>query len=192
MDIKKLAIKYKNYLIGGGVLLFFALIFFNNDSGSRDEEYLFLGSDEISTKEVKGAFTESYFVEITGQVKFPGVYELDREYMILELLDLAGGATDIADEEYIHKTLGLSMIIQSQQKIYIPTHRLSTIVSSVSADKISINLGSLKQLMSLVGVGEVTAQSIIDNRPYESLDGLKNVSGIGDVTYDKIVSQITL
>ncbi|MCA9383130.1 helix-hairpin-helix domain-containing protein, partial [Candidatus Dojkabacteria bacterium] len=42
------------------------------------------------------------------------------------------------------------------------------------------------------GIGEATANKIIQARPYTELEGLKDVSGIGDSTYNKIVTLISL
>lgn len=63
----------------------------------------------------------------------------------------------------------------------------------VSADcgngQIDINSASLKELDKLGGVGEVKAQAIIDSRPFDSIDDLINVNGIGEVTLNGIIKQ---
>jgi DNA uptake protein ComE-like DNA-binding protein len=41
--------------------------------------------------------------------------------------------------------------------------------------------------MSIKGIGEVTANSIIEARPYEKIEELHEVTGIGDVTYKKLL-----
>ena len=58
--------------------------------------------------------------------------------------------------------------------------------------KISINNASQAELESLSGVGPSTAQKIINGRPYGKLEDLMNVSGIGQVTYDKLKDGICL
>lgn len=57
---------------------------------------------------------------------------------------------------------------------------------------VSINNASSTELETLTGVGPSTAAKIIVGRPYSKLDDLKNVSGIGDATYEKLKAQICL
>lgn len=55
---------------------------------------------------------------------------------------------------------------------------------------IDINSADISLLISLPGVGEKTAQRIIDGRPYESVDDLRKVEGIGEKTLDGIRDRI--
>ena len=55
---------------------------------------------------------------------------------------------------------------------------------------IDINSADISLLISLPGVGEKTAQRIIDGRPYESVDDLRKVDGIGEKTLDGIRDRI--
>jgi len=196
-NIHEFLLKYKSQIIISiFVILMIFVGFINKHSdSSKNEEYTYFDSHSVvQSNELSENSDDTYFVEITGQIVFPGVYELNKEYMIIELLNLAGGATDKADLEYIHKTLGLSTIVQKEQKVFIPAISSGSklLVNSSRDSKISINQATLTELKTLTGIGEVTAKSIIENRPYDVLEDLMNVTGIGNATYDKIVSQIML
>lgn len=58
-----------------------------------------------------------------------------------------------------------------------------------AADTVDINTATLEQLDIITGVGPVTAQKIIDARPFSSVDDLDRVSGIGPKTLEKIKDQ---
>lgn len=63
-------------------------------------------------------------------------------------------------------------------------------------EKISINVASLEELMTINGIGESKAKAIIEyrdlNGAYQSIDDVKNVSGIGDALFEKIKEFITV
>ncbi|WP_430606390.1 hypothetical protein IGJ55_002070 [Enterococcus sp. AZ170] len=58
-----------------------------------------------------------------------------------------------------------------------------------AAEKVDINNASHTELQKISGVGSVIAKRIIEARPYSSLDQLRRVKGIGDVTLQKIKQQ---
>lgn len=62
-------------------------------------------------------------------------------------------------------------------------------VSIVSADCHDINSASAGELEELDGIGPVYAGRIIENRPFESVDDLTRVRGIGEKTLEKIKLQ---
>ncbi len=65
----------------------------------------------------------------------------------------------------------------------------------VSSNLVSINNGTLAELDTLPGIGPAKAQDIINYRlinSFKNIEELKNVSGIGDATYDQLKGLITL
>ncbi|MDQ0429790.1 beta-lactamase superfamily II metal-dependent hydrolase [Planomicrobium stackebrandtii] len=54
---------------------------------------------------------------------------------------------------------------------------------------IDLNIASSAELQEITGIGEVYAQSIIDQRPFGSLEELLDVKGIGPATLDNIQEQ---
>lgn len=65
-----------------------------------------------------------------------------------------------------------------------------------AASLVNINTADKAELMTLTGIGEVKAQAIIDyrdaNGPFKTKEEIKNVSGIGDATYEKLEAYITV
>lgn len=57
-------------------------------------------------------------------------------------------------------------------------------------EKIDINSAGKEELMKLSGIGDVTAQKIIDGRPYKSKDQLKTKKIVTAKEYEKIKNQI--
>lgn len=62
--------------------------------------------------------------------------------------------------------------------------------------KININTASNSELDKITGVGPTIAQRIIDyrntNGPFQKIEDLKNVKGIGDVNFEKMKNEITI
>ncbi len=59
-----------------------------------------------------------------------------------------------------------------------------------TAELIDLNTATKAELMTLTGVGELTAQRIIRNRPYAKKDQLKSMKILTDQEYDRIKDRI--
>lgn len=183
---------YRVWALVLGLLIILIIILSKNLPQKKERENL--NSTAIETSTGERATTINIF-EITGQVNHPGVYEVREDLMVIELINLAGGFTSYADLEAIHKNIGLSKIVESQEKVYIPgifENSETNESSMISGQKISLNNATLEQLDALPDIGESTANKIINARPFSKLEDLKNIEGIGDKTYNNIVSSITL
>jgi len=146
------------------------------------------------------------FVDVQGAVISPGVYELKDNVRVKDALIAAGGLSQEANRSWVAKNLNLAAKISDGAKIFIP--QKDELVPSSSAlgvsasdsnsyaiqtsqGKININTASLSQLDTLSGIGPVTAQKIIDNRPYNSIDDLVAKKAVWKSTFEKIKDKIT-
>lgn len=124
-------------------------------------------------------------VEIKGEVYEPGVYTLKWEATLKDLIELAGGLTEVADTA----SISLNQNVLDQEVIVIDT------LNENSQARISINNASLEELDTLPGIGPALAQRIIDyrsNTRFTSLEQIKEVKGIGDKLFEKIKELIVL
>ena len=128
---------------------------------------------------------EKFSVEITGYVAKPGSYKMKEGDSLSSLIDKAGGLLENADIDCFDIYYSLTILDTS---IYIP--------KSNNGNKISINTADLDTLQILPGIGESTAQKIIDyrleNGDFMLIDHLKRVSGIKESTFSKIKDYITI
>lgn len=62
--------------------------------------------------------------------------------------------------------------------------------------KVNINTATVEELMSLKGIGEKKAESIIEHRekdgPFATIEDLKDVKGVGDKIFNTIKHLITV
>lgn len=116
-------------------------------------------------------------IQVYGEVNNPGIYPLDKEYNIEDMLRLAGGITDNAD-------------------IDLPTLYISAQNEGPSPQKININRAEGWLLKALPGIGETRAQAIIEYRKTNGLfrdtRELIQVEGIGEGLYEEIKHLITV
>ena len=143
------------------------------------------------------------FVDIGGAVKNPMLAELPDGSRVDDAIQAAGGLTQEADMSSINR----AEFLLDGQKIYIPSLALdeegNVVEGAVNgsavagaSDKVNINTADSTQLQTLSGVGPATAQKIIDyrqsNGSFTSIEDIKNVSGIGDKTFEKLKDHITV
>ncbi|WP_040513036.1 ComEA family DNA-binding protein [Gracilibacillus halophilus] len=147
-------------------------------------------TEEVSSEEDTGS-TE-VMVDIKGEVKQPGVFEMNAEQRVKDVVDLAGGFTEEADQTSIN--LAERVYDEMVIIVYSSEAEQGTNGSIRQADKIRINQASIEELKELPGVGEVKANAIIEyresNGPFKDASELTKVTGIGDKTVEQLKEQV--
>ena len=141
-------------------------------------------------------------VDIAGSVKKPDVYQLADGSRIEDAIDAAGGLSAKADKDWISKNLNLAQVIGDGTKIYIPRVDEFMVSSNTSGSslgsttnilgKVNINSASSSDLDTLPRIGPVTAQKIIDGRPYSSVEDLINNKVLGPKTYEGLKDLVSV
>jgi competence protein ComEA len=168
---------------------------FSMEEGKSQEE-------EKETETTKTASQQAMpvkiMVDIKGQIKLPGVYQANADERVIDVIGRAGGLTDKADQGQVN----FAEHVQDEMVIYIPAkgeEEIPTISSGGSQIglggnqqelKININKADETELQNLPGIGPAKAAAIIEyrntNGPFKAVEDLKNISGIGDKTFDKL------
>lgn len=145
---------------------------------------------------------ETVFVHICGEVRQPGVYELAAGSRVYEALAEAGGVTEAAASDYLNQ----AAYVSDGQKLVVPaaedmkeTSLLETQNSSAFSEqpkeaKVDINTAGEEQLMTIPGIGQSKAKSIIAYRTehgrFGTIEEIQNIAGIKSGVYEKIKEHI--
>ena len=130
---------------------------------------------------------EFYTVYVSGEVYRADCYVVPSTWTLGMLFDLAGikASGDISG-------FNLAASLVDGKEYHIPKEY---IYEDLTDKLININHASKEELMDLPGIGESIALKIISYRtqtPFEKIEDIKNVSGIGDKVYEKIKDYITV
>lgn len=150
-------------------------------------------------------------IYISGAVNRPGIVTIETDKRLYDAVELLGGTTSEADLNGVN----LSIKLEDEQHYIIP--KIGEMVSVTSnndsnepnqndelkkesktknnknaskEEKTNINVATIEELDSLPGVGEATANKILqyreENGQFNSIEDIKNVNGIGDKKYENI------
>ncbi|PJE63350.1 hypothetical protein COU88_00030 [Candidatus Roizmanbacteria bacterium CG10_big_fil_rev_8_21_14_0_10_39_6] len=147
---------------------------------------------EIETPHVEIISKSMVAVDIEGAIQKPGVYELKEDARLVHALIKAGGLIVQADRYFVARNMNLSKRVVDEEKIYIPFLIERADSSEATLPSVRINTATSSQLELLPNIGPVTANKIIKNRPYESIDELVSKKILGQKTFENIKSLIEL
>ncbi len=177
---------------------------------------LSMPNTELNTKEseIREAYNEevieednSFFVEIKGAVQNPGVYKVNSDNIINDVISLAGGFTNDAYTDNIN----LSKKVEKELVIYVynksefldskdevkeesKTYDISSSIKEKNSEilpstkeenkteingKVNINTASVSELTKLSGIGDKKAALIIEYR--NTYGGFKSIDELKNV-----------
>lgn len=152
---------------------------------------------------VKDKVSNQVTVDVKGAVNHPGVYSLPSQSRVTDAIKRAGGLSNLADS----KSVNLAQKLQDETVIYVAQKgEKITVVEEEKANniatqgnskgKINLNKADLSSLQTISGVGAKRAQDILYYRDsqggFKTIDDLKNVSGIGEKTLEKLRQDVTI
>ncbi|NBJ68584.1 helix-hairpin-helix domain-containing protein [Clostridium sp. 1xD42-85] len=151
-------------------------------------------TDPSSDQEEETSATQSIYVDIKGEVKHPGVYEMESEARVVDAIETAGGFTTNADQSQVN----LALKVQDEMVIDVIAvgENGSSVVNEQSNGtvKVKINQATAEEIEALNGIGPAKAAAIVQYREEHGLfqkpEDLLNVSGIGEKTLEALEDEI--
>lgn len=165
-----------------------------------------------TTKESKKSQTEQekFMVDIKGEVISPGIYELENNSRVIDVIKLAGGLTENADTTVINlsKKIEDEMVIiiyskwqvenwkeTKEQEKYLQEQCISpkegqtkndacidnTEEFSAISSVININTATKEELMTLTGIGEAKAEAIISYREKTPFTKIEDIKNVSGI-----------
>ena len=213
-------LKLKKYLLEiillsvAMIITITALVIYVNNSQNSEEKI------EIDPSRLRQDFggQGKIFVDVSGAIKKPNIYQVDFGARIKEVIDKAGGLSDEADMIFFNRNFNLARIVTDQEKIYIPSimeinsgifvqnqrtldyvspvtgviYNAPTTNTPIDNQLISLNSATIEELDQLPGIGQVTVNKIITNRPYSNIEELLTKKVVNKSVYEKIKNLISI
>lgn len=184
---------------------------------SKNDIYVLSGQNSENKKdnnsEIKNAEEEKNLkvtnkeitVYISGAVKNPGIVTLNSVERLATAVDKVGGTTEKADLNKVNLAIKIEdemhyIIPEIGEEINYTSENIKDDIGSKditnNSAKININTATIEELDTLPGVGEATANKILNHRKengnFKSIEEIKNVNGIGDKKFENIRELISV
>lgn len=177
------------------------------ESGSEEisDEVTVLNEAELSEIPQEEIQAE-IFVDVCGAVANPGVYEMDADSRVFQVIEAAGGFLPEAASASVNQAQPVS----DGQQIYVPTQEeveegtMPAVIqqtetagdSDMAEGVVNINTADADILKSLSGIGDAKAQAILAYREeygaFSTIEEIMQVPGIKESTFSAIKDKITV
>ena len=152
------------------------------------------------------------YIDISGAVVNPGVYELKQGDRVIDILKRCQGLSVDADRQWVEQNINRARLLKDGEKIYIPkvgevlgnsnnqipSGPNKSLIANYNnqTSLVNLNRATVAELDKLPGVGPAIAQKIIDYRQekggFVSVEEIKLVPGIGDKMFENIKDLIEI
>lgn len=180
---------------------------------SKDDIYVLTEEEKSSDesmeeqeikKEENNITDKKITVYVSGAVNKPGIVTLNEGDRLAKAVEKVGGTTKKADLN------GINMAIKLQDEMHYIVPKIGEVVKDSASEvvsegnfnqaessktsQININTATIEELDKLPGVGEATANKIVNHRSengeFKSIEEIKNVNGIGDKKFEEMKNLI--
>lgn len=143
-------------------------------------------------------------VHISGEIVNPGVVTIESNNRLSDAVDKLGGVTEDADLNRINLAIKLEdekhyiipKLVEDDNNLYDEKENNLQSENNTNLNKININKATIQDLDKLPGIGEATANKILnyreENGEFKSIEDIKNVNGIGIKKYEQIKNEISV
>lgn len=139
-------------------------------------------------------------VYVSGHVVNPGICYVEEGARVADAVALTGGFDEEADADAVN----LARVLVDGEQVVIPSVTQAQTAgaasgsggsgASAASGKVNINTADAATLQTLDGIGEATARKIVQDReangPFNTVEDLKRVSGIGDKKFEALRDSI--
>jgi len=168
---------------------------------SQSEGFEETGGESDLISEESANYSEHIFIDISGAVYSPGVYEVEPGTRLFKVVEMAGGFMDGYNPDIINQ----AEEVFDGQKIIIPfksdaagdesTYENEN-TPGISNGKVNLNLAGPATLQTIPGIGPSKAERIIEYREsvgkFRKIEEIMNITGIGEKTFESIRDYITV
>ncbi|WP_285765409.1 helix-hairpin-helix domain-containing protein [Peribacillus sp. SI8-4] len=141
-------------------------------------------------------------VDVKGAVEKSGIFTAQAGDRVIDMISKAGSFSDNADKDKVN----FAQLVEDQMVIYVPEigeEDKETIEQNHLAPsgggaggQVNLNTATQQDLETLTGIGPSKAAAILEYREsigkFKQIDELKNVTGIGDKTFEKLQDSISV